>query len=326
MGRVLSAGYAELYEEFLAFHARRTTAQGMQTLKARTGFLIAWLEREEKQPEDVTMQDVLAFAAAVRELSNRYGQPVSTGTVQLYLYTGRILYDYLLERERCACNPFREMPYPRKGKHLSRNVLNPVQMAQLLDTLSRFDTAADARRRGIRYRLHVIAELLYATGLRIAEAASLTEGSFDLDKRFVYVQEGKGGRSRTAFLTGYAAEVMRWYFKAGKPALEAANAQGRTGALFGACHERLTIFLCRELKTVCTGLDIPVISSHGFRHSLGTHLLKAGCDMRHIQVILGHERLGTTQQYTHVDKEDLRNSLDRFHPRKWAAAAEGGND
>jgi len=195
-------------------------------------------------------------------------------------------------------------------------------MTLLLTTLSRFDAASDIRRRGICYRLHVLAEFLYATGLRIAEAASLDDEDIDLDKRLVYVKEGKGGRPRTAFLTGYAADVMRWYLKTGRKALEKAQAQGCNGKLFGACHQRLSIFLCLHLKAVCTELDIPVISSHGFRHSLGTHLLKSGCDMRHIQVILGHEDLGTTQQYTHVDKEDLRNSLDRFHPRKWAAGGD----
>ena len=318
MGRVLSSPYAGLWEEFIAFHARRTTAQGLATIKTHVWFLLSWLEREEKLPEEITIQDVLGFAAAVKDLPNRSGQTVSAGTIHLYLYTGRILYDYLLERERCKNNPFREVAYPRQGKHLSRNVLNPVQMALLLETLGRFDTASETRRRGSRYRLHIIAEFLYATGLRIAEAASLTDASLDLEKRFVYVDNGKGGSKRTAFLTGYAAEVTRLYLKTGRAALEKANAQGRNGTLFGACHQRLAIFLCRELKAVCTELDIPVISSHGFRHSLGTHLLKAGCDMRHIQVILGHEELGTTQQYTHVDKEDLRNSLDKFHPRKWA--------
>ena len=318
MGKTLNAGYAELYEAFIGFQSRRMAVRSLPSLKMHTRFFLSWLENEDKEPEAVTIQDVLAYSRAVRDITNRNGQPISNGTIMLYLYSGRMLYDYLLERERCTSNPFREIPYPKQGTYLSRNVLNPVQMSQLLDTLSHFDTASDVRRRGTRYRLHVIAEFLYATGLRIAEAASLTEANLDLDKRFVYVKEGKGGVPRTAFLTGYAADVMRLYLKTGKAALEKSNAQGKNGALFGACHERLTIFLCHKLKAVCTALDIPVISSHAFRHSLGTHLLKAGCDMRHIQVILGHEELGTTQQYTHVDKEDLRNSLDQFHPRKWA--------
>jgi len=73
-----------------------------------------------------------------------------------------------------------------------------------------------------------------------------------------------------------------------------------------------------------------VITSHGFRHSLGTHLLRSGCDMRHIQVILGHEALSTTQIYTKVDKEDLKKSLDAFHPRRWNPRSpqgpQGGDD
>jgi site-specific recombinase XerD len=167
-----------------------------------------------------------------------------------------------------------------------------------------------------RYRLQVIGEFLYATGLRISEAASLTPDNIDTLSRTVYVAEGKGRTSRLAFMTGFAAEVMAHYLNRGRKAV-LGGGNGKHGhTLFGTCPERLMVVVNKGLLKTCTLLDLPVITSHGFRHSLGTHLLHAGCDMRYIQVILGHERLRTTQVYTRVDKEELRESLDKYHPRR----------
>jgi len=70
------------------------------------------------------------------------------------------------------------------------------------------------------------------------------------------------------------------------------------------------------LRNACTELEMPVITSHGFRHSIGTHLLRAGCDIRHIQVFLGHDRLESTQIYTHVNNNDVTETMDNKHPRK----------
>jgi len=86
--------------------------------------------------------------------------------------------------------------------------------------------------------------------------------------------------------------------------------------LFGADVATLMSAVNKELSEVCNKLKIPVITCHGFRHSIGTHLLRAGCDLRHIQMILGHEKLNSTQRYTRVDRRDLRNIIDKYHPRQ----------
>ncbi|MCF0242545.1 MAG: tyrosine-type recombinase/integrase, partial [Treponema sp.] len=141
--------------------------------------------------------------------------------------------------------------------------------------------------------------------------------NIDLANRKVFVPEGKGGKSRTAFLTGYACDVLEEYMKNGRKAVFGNYWRPEAEKLFGASKSRLAAVLNEELFEVCSELEIPVITSHGFRHSLGTHLLQNGCDMRYIQVILGHESIGTTQVYTNVYKEDLRNSIDEFHPRNY---------
>jgi site-specific recombinase XerD len=119
-----------------------------------------------------------------------------------------------------------------------------------------------------------------------------------------------------AYLTGYAADVLDYYMRYGRTVLLSRGWRKNSSRLFGAVAGTLIAAVNRELASACASLKLPVITCHGFRHSLGTHLLKAGCDVRHIQMILGHEKINSTQRYTRVDRDDLRNIIDRCHPRQ----------
>ena len=319
MGHLLSAGYADLYDEFLDAQQTKISPQGFVTLKDISRRVLTWFDTQELDMHAVTIQDALQFALWASERVTKEGNSIATGTMRNYLNVARRFFDHLVRTERIASNPFREVKYPRLPEHFSKNVLSESQMGCLLKKLEQFDELPLWSKRIRRYRVHVIAEFLYATGFRIAEACSLTASNLDLDQRLVYVAEGKGGKARTVFLGSYAAAVMKLYLEKGRALVfgNYARREDHDGNLFGADRTRVGFVVNTELETVCAELGIPVITSHGFRHSLGTHLLRSGCDMRHIQVILGHESLGTTQIYTRVDKEDLKRSLDEFHPRKW---------
>jgi site-specific recombinase XerD len=317
MGYILSADYADLYDRFLESERPRVSAQGFTTLTGIARRLLQWFDAEDIVPGEVTIRDAVRYQSYLAGMHTKEGSPVTTGTMHNYIKVARRFFRYLVETELLKTNPFEELSYPRLGEHLSRNGLTESQMSCLLNELARFDNLPTAQTRLRRYRAHVIAEFLYASGLRIAEACSLLESNLDLDHRLIYLPEGKGGKARTAFLTGYAVDVMRLYLSRGRAAVLSGYFRLHGDTIFGANKARVAAVVNEELKTVCTALDIPVITTHGFRHSLGTHLLRSGCDMRHIQVILGHEALGTTQIYTKVDKDDLKRSLDAFHPRQW---------
>ncbi len=317
MGYVLSAPYDDIYDSFLAYQKPRVSAQGYEKLVDRTRRVLRWFEGEDLLLEEVTIRDAVRYQASLSELVTRTGTPVTTGTVINYLKTARSLFAWLVETERMKTNPFSELPYPKAPEHLSRNVLTEAQMGCLLSHLARFDELPNPVARIRRYRVHVVAEFLYATGLRIAEAASLIDANLDLTSRLVYLPEGKGGKPRTAFLSGYAAEVMARYLSRGREMVFSNYPRDHGETIFGVDKHRINVVVNKELREVCAELGIPTITCHGFRHSLGTHLLRAGCDMRHIQAILGHESLSSTQIYTKVDKDDLKRSLDAFHPRKW---------
>jgi integrase/recombinase XerD len=317
MGKALSAGYAGVYEAFLAYEQPRVTGQGYESIRKSSYRLLAWFEGEELPLEQAGIQDCARYRNELAERVKENGEAVSAGYIRNQLKAGKRLFSFLVAAGKRKTNPFRDVQPPRLPERISRNVLSEVQMGCLLEALAQFHLPPAREERLRRYRLHVLAEFLYATGLRIAEAAGLIPENIDTAARQVYVPEGKGRKGRIAFMTGFAADVMRWYLDQGRPAVLGNYGRGYGHTVFGAHPQRLMAVVNRELKKACRELELPEISSHGFRHSLGTHLLRAGCDMRYIQIILGHEALQTTQIYTRVDKDDLKDSLDRFHPRAW---------
>jgi integrase/recombinase XerD len=323
MGYLMSHRHAILMDEFLSSEKPKVSKQGYRSLEGLTRRVLRWFDGEELDILSVNITDALHFAAWIASYRDDAGHEYATGTVHNYIKVARRFFEYLVQTERIKTNPFKELRYPRLPEHLSRNVLSEAQMGRLLRELARFDQAGSWDEQIRCYRVHVIAEFLYASGLRIAEASSLVVSNLDLPHRLVYVPSGKGGKPRTAFLTGYACDVMGRYLSGGRQKIMAGYVRQHEHTLFGADKSQVARVVNDELARVCARLELPIITTHGFRHSLGTHLLRSGCDMRHIQVILGHDALGTTQIYTRVDKEDLRRSLDEFHPRRFHAEPQG---
>ena len=310
MGKVLSEPYAGLWDEYLMYEQRRRSVQGFLSLRTVSYQLLKWFEAQDIRVEEATIQDAMEYKAAAAGMVTKDGNAVTAGSCCNHIKAGRSFFRYLVTSGRRAGNPFMAVNYPRIPDRINRNVLSEAQMNALLEKLRQFTTVES-------YKVHVAVELLYAAGLRIAEAASLMPADIDTRQRLVYVREGKGGKSRTAFLTGYAADILDRYLAHGRDMVLRSyygpRPQGHT--LFCVGTRRLSQELNETIEKTCRELELPVITSHGFRHSLGTHLLRAGCDLRYIQVILGHEQLRATQVYTRVDKDDVKASLDAHHPR-----------
>jgi len=305
---------ASLYNEFIDYYKSRVSLQGYQTIKNLSRLVIAWFEKRSISLVDVTIQDVMEFRKSLNECTE--GKKLSVGSIYNYLKMGRKIFRFMVKFEKRETNPFSEVKYPRLPDSISNNILNEAQMNHLLEKLSMFHNAQSAGERLEKYRLHVVSVLLYATGMRISEAAALLPEEVDVKRREIVIRNGKGGKSRIAFLTGYAADVLDYYMRYGRTAIISRGWSKHKERLFGVDVATLMSAVNRKLSEVCNKLRMPVITCHGFRHSLGTHLLRAGCDLRHIQMILGHEKLNSTQRYTRVDRKDLRNIIDKYHPRQ----------
>jgi len=314
METTLSPENETIYQEFLDYYRYRVSSQGYQTIKYLSRMVIAWFDKKGIHLIDVSIQDVMEFRKSLNECTE--GKKLTAGSICNYLKMGRKIFRFMVKFEKRETNPFSEVKYPRMPDSISRNILSETQMNRLLETLSMFHNAQTAGGRLEKYRLHVVSVLLYATGMRISEAAALLPEDVDVKRREVFIRNGKGGKNRIAFLTGYAADVLEHYIRYGREALLSRGWRKHRERLFGADVATLASAVNSELSEVCIKLKIPVITCHGFRHSLGTHLLRAGCDLRHIQMILGHEKLNSTQRYTRVDRRDLRNIIDKYHPRQ----------
>ncbi|MGH3659991.1 MAG: tyrosine recombinase XerC [Micromonosporaceae bacterium] len=163
---------------------------------------------------------------------------------------------------------------------------------------------------GVRDRL--VLELLYATGIRVSELCGLDLDDVDSGRRVVRVL-GKGSRERSVPYGIPAQQALDGYLTRGRPALVSST---HNALLLGQRGGRLgprTVRRILQIRTAAAGT--PGVSPHGLRHSAATHLLEGGADLRTIQELLGHADLGTTQIYTHVSVERLRQVYRQAHPR-----------
>ena len=212
---------------------------------------------------------------------------------------------------------------PKADKHLPR-VLTRPQIDGILDSLVALAATGDP----IALRNLAIVELLYASALRVSELVGLDLAAFDLERLTVRVL-GKGAKERVVPFGVPALHAITGYLEAGRPRLLSAAAgaergsaeptnNGPTSALFlGARGARMS---SRSVYQLIAGLlsELPGTGPsgpHALRHTAATHLLDGGADLRAVQELLGHASLGTTQIYTHVSAERLKESYRTAHPR-----------
>ncbi|MGH9825102.1 MAG: tyrosine-type recombinase/integrase, partial [Blastocatellia bacterium] len=159
-----------------------------------------------------------------------------------------------------------------------------------------------------------ILELLYATGLRISELVNLKESDVNLDAGFV-ITLGKGSKERTVPLGRHAVDWVTQYIQARSRMLRAKQASQRNLFVTQAGRPMTRQALWKIVKSRGEQAKIGDITPHLLRHSFATHLLENGADLRSVQMMLGHSDIGTTEIYTHVTNERLKEVYKRCHPR-----------
>jgi site-specific recombinase XerD len=310
----------ELFEEFLSScRASGRSVQALRALRYRLPKLLEYLREIGGDLYSLGPREAQGYTGWFQGQLTRSGAPYAASSVASYVQVASSFFSYLKKRGVVLSNPFAETRRLRAPKKLPKGLLKEKEMESLLEHLSRFDESSHLKDALARYRLHVVAELMYSTGIRVSEAAALTSADIDFTRSTIRIREGKGGIERTAFLGEFAREALRLYLERarGRVFIENQDRDGRL--LFGARGAWFGNWVRKELKRHCAALGLPLMTSHGFRHAVGYHLLRAGCPIRYIQAILGHRRLRNTEVYTKVEKEDLKKVVDTFHPRKWKA-------
>ena len=207
--------------------------------------------------------------------------------------------DGLLDRDAGA-----QLASPKARRDLPA-VLRDDQAATLVTTPGGDDP--------VPLRDRLILELLYATGIRVSERCGLDIDDVDRSRRLVRVL-GKGAKERSVPYGVPAEESLDAWLRRGRPLL--ATPRSGPALLLGARGARLQPTTARAVVSrYAEAAGLPHVSPHGLRHSAATHLLEGGADLRSVQELLGHASLSSTQIYTHVSIERLRNAYRQAHPR-----------
>ncbi len=251
-----------------------------------------------------------------RYLAHLNRMEYARSTINRKLAALRALFRFLVDEGKIEQNPAAAAPTPKQA-HKLPEVLYEYELEQLL-------TAPDTNKpAGQRDR--VILELLYASGMRVSELAALDIDDLNMDQRQIRVI-GKGDRERIVFFGRPAASAVIHYRNHGRQVLlrKRADAETESALLLNPSGTRLSVRSIQNIvrKYVIQTAASANISPHSLRHSFATHLLDRGADLRSIQELLGHNNLGTTQIYTHVTTQRIKEAYHKAHP----LAKHGGPD
>jgi len=291
-----------LVDEYLNFLAVERGAS-LNTLEAYSrdiGQFLDFVSAEGvSSPTRIRPEHVTAFLGELRD------QGLSSTSMNRKLAAIRGFYKYLLREARLEENPLARVRIARTWRRLP-GTLSREEMETLLGQ------PADATPAGIRDR--AILELLYASGIRVTELATLTLNRVNRQMGFL-VTVGKGRKERIVPVGRSALEWLARYVEQARPVF----LKKRTSSVLflnrsGEGFSRQGLWKLIKKYAKKSGFERKV-HPHTFRHSFATHLLEGGADLRSVQVMLGHADISTTQIYTHVTRDRLKEIHKKFHPR-----------
>lgn len=292
----------QLVEGFLQHLAleRRLSSHTVEAYRGDLQSLLAFLDRSGVSLTDATHQVLRRWLA---HLDTR---GYARSSIARKAAAARSLFRYLARTGAVARDPAALLSAPKVPRRLP-SVLRPDEAADLVEGPRGDDPIA--------LRDRAILELLYASGLRVAELCGLDVDDVDLDRERVRVL-GKGGKEREVPLGEIAAHSLQRYLRDGRPSLTATGPDRH--ALFPNRRRRRAT--PRDVRAVVERyrrllLAARPASPHTLRHSFATHLMEGGADIRAVQELLGHSSLATTQRYTHVSRGRLFGAYRRSHPR-----------
>jgi integrase/recombinase XerC len=298
------------FERYVA-DERRFSPRTVRAYRSDLDRFADFWEREfAHEPASRTALGKLDSLSIRSYLASLHRGKLANRSLARHLSTLRAFFRWACREGHLEKSPAKGLPSPRVPKTLPRAMSLP-DTERLL--------AADSEEAFIPERERALFELLYATGLRVSEAAGLDLEDVDFSERLVRVT-GKGSRERIVPFGETAGDALRAYLPSRAALRHRAGGQSRgtdEPLFLNARGGRLTPrSMARLLKRRLRAAGLPAeISPHALRHTFATHLLQAGADLRAIQELLGHASLSTTQKYTHLDAARLREVYRSAHPK-----------
>lgn len=283
-----------------------STVKGAKSaLKELSAFLASiGVERIEQIDHDALMQyrEELAWRLTPKNT------PLLPNTQSNLLGSLRAFCRWMVEQDWLVSDPSKKIPNPKKQKHLPRCILEPKEIRAIMRQPD-LSTATG-------YRNRVILEVLYSTAMRREEAANLKLDEVDTESGYCTLREGKGGKDRVVPLGASVCQLIETYIAGVRTDWIGADSNPHLFLnRWGQGMDPHAIYSVVKKYVALAGLKKQV-STHTFRHSCATHMLRNGAPIRHLQEMLGHESLETTQIYTRVTINELKQIHTQFHPRE----------
>jgi integrase/recombinase XerD len=285
----------------------RNTLDAYRTDLLQFGAFLAERGRGAIEAERADVADFLADLATGRPANGDEGAraPCSPATISRKTACLRSFYRHLRREELIAEDPTASLSPPAKSRKLPQ-VLSLGDVKRLLEGAKGTDA--------ISLRDRALLELMYGCGLRASEATGLEVGDVDLRRGFVR-PHGKGSKERIVPLGREAASAVTRYLRSGRPELVGERRESKLFVNFrGGPLTRQGLYKIIQRHAKEAGLE-GRMSPHTLRHTFATHLLSGGCDLRSVQEMLGHADVATTQLYTHLSRERIKEVYFKAHPR-----------
>ena len=282
---------------------RSLSANSIEAYTRDVQKLADYVTREfpSKSPLELELEHLRRFVTALAMLEiSAYSQARIISGIKAF-------YRFLMYEDRITEDPAQLLEAPKLGRKLPDTLSFP-EIEMLLEAISLGEAEG--------HRNRAMIEMLYSSGLRVSELVELKKSQIFIEVGFLKVV-GKGNKERLVPIGKAALHYLKLY-----------DEHVRTHQTPGKGHEeyvflnrrgqkltRVMVFLIIKKTAVQAGIQ-KSISPHTFRHSFATHLIEGGADLRAVQEMLGHESITTTEIYTHLDRDYLRQVLTEFHPRK----------
>jgi integrase/recombinase XerD len=257
-----------------------------------------WLDEKGLSFDRVDYYNLAGYTTVMKETG------LKTTSINRRLSTIRQLYRFLLDEGIIEKDPTREIVMPKRAQYLPE-VLNVNEVEGLLN-------APDISK-PLGKRDKAMLELLYATGLRVSELIKLKLNNINLGAGFLLAR-GKGGKERLVPMGEKAISWTREYIETVRPSMIVKKSETLFFSNRGTAMSRQNFWYIIKRYALAAGI-FRDISPHTLRHSFATHLLTGGADLRSVQMMLGHSDISTTQIYTHITSQRLKEVHTRYHPR-----------
>src|SRR6266481_824689 len=298
---------ALLEEHLSALRVKNYSEYTVRNRRVHIGYFIAWAEeRGLREPLEITRPVLERYQRHLFYYRKKNGEPLTFRSQHSRLVPLRVWFKWMTRQNHILHNPASEIDLPRLGRTLPKNIPTAPEVEQIMVQPDITDPI------GLRDR--AILELFYSSGLRRLEIINLKLFDLQLDRGLIVVREGKGGKDRYTPVSERAIAWIEKYVREARPQI-AIEPDDMTAFLTANGEPFSPDHLTWTVRTHIVSADIGKIRAcHLLRHTMATHMLEGGADIRHIQVMLGHEDINPTQIYTHVALKALQHIHAATHP------------